>query len=403
MALSATFPDRQYLINLHVDFYLYLRAFCAALVAGQCTLMPPNQQPHTLKQLRELYDNVGMIGESGEEILDFGQHADNCCPEIPDEQHSAIAFTSGSTGTPTSNLKFWRTLRDGALSNARMMLDSEDERLNIVATVPPQHMWGMETSILLPLFADVAINHTKPFYPQDIADALLSIPEPRMLVSSPIHLEVFLKSGIDVPTIRKINSATAPMSREFAVALEESFGTTVQEIFGCSESGILAARRTALEEEWTYSETFEFTMSEDGVLITAAHLSEDVMLPDIVELTGERRFRWLGRQQDMVKIAGKRGSLAELNFRLREIPDVVDGVIFAPAGGEGRQERLAAMVVAPDLNRSDILDALKEKVEPVFLPRPILMVPELPRQQSGKLAIAAVQDLFAEIQNAKQK
>lgn len=403
MALSATFPDRQYLINLHVDRYLYLRAFCAALVAGQCTLMPSNRLPHTLEQLRELYDNAGTVGESGEEIIDLGRHGDNNVPDIPDEQHSAIAFTSGSTGTPTSNLKFWRTLRDSTLSNARMMLDLDGERLNIVATVPPQHMWGMETSILLPMFADVAINHTDPFYPQDIADALYSIPEPRMLVSSPIHLEVFLKSGVEVPAIRKITAATAPMSKELAVALEENFDTTVQEIFGCSESGILASRRTAVEEEWTYSDVFDLTRSDDGIRITAAHLSEDVMLPDIVELTGERRFRWLGRQQDMVNIGGKRGSLAELNFRLREIPDVVDSVIFAPAGGDARRERLAAMVVAPNLKVSDILDALKDKVDPVFLPRPIFMVPELPRQQSGKLAIAAVQDLFAEIQNAKQK
>ena len=125
------------------------------------------------------------------------------------------------------------------------------------------------------------------------------------------------------------------------------------------------------------------------------------MLPDVVELLADGHFRWLGRQADMVNIAGKRGSLAELNFRLCEIAGVDDGVIFAPAGGNARRDRLAALVVAPDLQTSDILSALKDKVEPVFLPRPIIKVAGLPRQETGKLAIQAVQDLFAEIQGAK--
>jgi acyl-coenzyme A synthetase/AMP-(fatty) acid ligase len=138
-----------------------------------------------------------------------------------------------------------------------------------------------------------------------------------------------------------------------------------------------------------------------GVIISAAHLPKAVKLPDIVELTGKGRFRWLGRQQDMVNIAGKRGSLAELNFRLREIPGVVDGVIFSPSSQKTGRDRLAALVVAPNLQASDILDALRDKLEPVFLPRPVLMVPSLPRQETGKLAIQAVQALFAETEGAK--
>lgn len=398
MALASLLPDSQYVINLHADRYLYLRAFCAALVAGQCTLMPPNRQPYTLEQLRAAYDDAYTVGEAGEEAVQPDFRAE--VPDIPDLQRAAIAFTSGSTGAPTPNLKYWQTLRDGALSNAQMLLNEDSEQLNAVATVPPQHMWGMETSIMLPLFAKVAISNLTPFYPQDISDALQSVPEPRMLISSPIHLDAFLTSGVTTGRIDKIITATAPLSKQLALDLEAHFDTLVQDIFGCSESGILATRRTAIDEEWTYSTTFELTMGQGGVKISAAHLSEDVMLPDIVELTGPNSFRWMGRQQDVVNIAGKRGSLAELNFRLQEIPGVVDGVIFAPTGEQHRGYRLAALVVAPDLDVSDILDALKHKVEPVFLPRPILRVPNLPRQGTGKLAIKAVQEMFAKLRDA---
>jgi acyl-coenzyme A synthetase/AMP-(fatty) acid ligase len=401
VALAELLPDSTYVINLHADRYLYLRAFCAALVAGQCTLMPPNRQPHTLKQLRDAYDGAATLGGAGEEVIDAMPAGDADVPDIPDEQASAIAFTSGSTGTPTPNLKYWETLRLGSFCNARLLLDASGARLNIVATVPPQHMWGMETSILLPLFANVAVSHLTPFYPQDIADALQSLPEPRMLVSSPIHLDTLLKSGLKPVGIHKIITATAPLSKELALDLEKTFDTEVQDVFGCSESGILATRRRSVEEEWTYSDTFDFEISDMGVIISAAHLPKAVKLPDIVELTGKGRFRWLGRQQDMVNIAGKRGSLAELNFRLREIPGVVDGVIFSPSSQKTGRDRLAALVVAPNLQASDILDALRDKLEPVFLPRPVLMVPSLPRQETGKLAIQAVQALFAETEGAK--
>jgi acyl-coenzyme A synthetase/AMP-(fatty) acid ligase len=397
--LSKALPDCQYLINLHADRYLYLRAFCAALIAGRCTLMPPNRQAHTLQQLSDLYAATALTGETDEELPEAGLSDTADIPDIPDDQPCAIAFTSGSTGTPTANLKYWRTLRVGSLSNARMLLGPSDERLNVVATVPPQHMWGMETSILLPLVANVAVSYPTPFFPQDIADALQSLPEPRMLVSSPIHLEALLRSGVSAQGIRKIITATAPLSKTLAADLEAAFDTCVQDVFGCSESGILATRRTSLEEEWTYADVFELRMSEQGVQIRADHLADDVLLPDVVELTGANRFRWLGRRQDMVNIAGKRGSLAELNFRLHEIPGVLDGVIFAPANGNGRHDRLAALVVAPTLGASDVLVALRNKVEPVFLPRPIFLVPELPRQETGKLAIDAVQTLFIALQN----
>jgi acyl-coenzyme A synthetase/AMP-(fatty) acid ligase len=392
-SLAEQLPDTKYIINLHTDRYLYLRSFCASLVTGGCTLMPPNRQAHTLEMLRSQYHSVGTVGDKGEEPVSVVTGPD--IPDIPDSQHSAIAFTSGSTGSPSPNLKYWRTLRTDSLSNARLVLEDSDVLTNVVATVPPQHMWGMETSVLLPLFARVAVSHRSPFYPQDIADALAAIPEPRLLVSSPIHLETLLKSRVKSAPIAKIITATAPLSAQLAIDLETAFETRVQDFFGCSESGILATRHSAFDPVWTYADIFKLTTTVDGVLISGEHLSVDVLLPDIVELLDQNRFRWVGRAQDMINIAGKRGSLADLNFHLREIDGVDDGIIFERGD---RPNRLAALVVAPGIAPSVILESLRSRVDPVFLPRPLLLVERLPRQETGKLAIKAVHELFAQIQ-----
>ena len=385
------------MINLHSDRYRYLRAFCAAVIAGQCTLMPPNRLAHTLSQLAETYPDSYIIGEEGDEPPISGVSG-AAIPAIDPEQLCAIAFTSGSTGVPKPNNKFWRTLEDGARGNARLLLGPDVGELNMVATVPAQHMWGMEMSIMLPLFAPVAISDKTPFFPQDIVDALNELPAPVALVSSPIHLETLLRSGVKPRMLDRIFTATAPLSRKLAANLETTFTTRVQDVFGCSESGILATRNPATEDLWNYADFFELDATQEGIRIRADHLPEDVLMPDIVELVGDRQYRWLGRHTDMVNIAGKRGSLADINNRLRELDGVVDGIVFAR---DEEPAHLAALVVAPGMDVSDILSQLKTRIEPVFLPRPMYKVDMLPRQETGKIAIKAVMDMFNQIRASK--
>ena len=406
-ALASRLPRHQYVFNLFTNRFDYLLGFCASVIAGQCTLMPPNKLESTLDELRLSYPDSYFLGDSGlfetagaseAPVAGSADLPSDEIPLIPADQLCAIAFTSGSTGKPNPNSKYWQTLRTGSFGNAALMLGGINERVNIVATVPPQHMWGLETSILFPLFANVAVSDRTPFYPQDIAEAIESLPAPRALVSSPVHLKALLDSGVSVNGLERIFSATAPMSTELAQALEKRFATSVFEVFGCSESGILAGRETARESLWRLCDLFELEAGEKGVRVKAGHLPGDVMLQDLIEIRGDRYFAWLGRHHDMVNIAGKKGSLADLNRRLLAIPGVVDGVIFKPSGDS---ERLAALVVAPHLHPSDILLTLKPVVESVFLPRTVYKVPALPRQETGKLASAAVQALFEEISESR--
>jgi len=57
--------------------------------------------------------------------------------------------------------------------------------------------------------------------------------------------------------------------------------------------------------------------------------------------------------------------------------------------------RVAACVVAPRLAAGQVLAALRERVDPVFLPRPLLLVARLPRNETGKLPQEALLALAA--------
>ncbi len=52
-----------------------------------------------------------------------------------------------------------------------------------------------------------------------------------------------------------------------------------------------------------------------------------------------------------------------------------------------------ALVVAPTLTSDAILAALRERIDPAFLPRPLRLVDKLPRNTLGKLPRDAVAQL----------
>jgi len=403
-SIARRLPPHRYVFNLCGDPIEFMYGFCAAMAAGQCTLMPPNRLEATIEEIRGEYPDSYLLG-SGHGDFDLRAMADDAGTAggaaidpiaVDPARLCAIAFTSGSTGRPQANPKYWKTLHTGAVANAAMMLGPLSETVHLVTTVPPQHMWGLETSVLLPLFTRAAISGRTPFYPQDVEEALARIPEPRVLVSTPVHLAAMVRSGLRFPRLKRVLCATAPLTRELAGVVEDAFDTEILEVFGCTESGILASRPILRDETWTLADIFDLELSGDRAVITGDHLPAAVTLQDRVEQVGSHRFRWLGRKQDLVIIAGKRGSLGDIHRRLLSVPGVEDAVVFFP---RDNTDRPAALVVAPGLGKADIRRALGARLEALFIPRPLLLVDRLPRSETGKLGNDAVQDLYERARN----
>jgi acyl-coenzyme A synthetase/AMP-(fatty) acid ligase len=116
----------------------------------------------------------------------------------------------------------------------------------------------------------------------------------------------------------------------------------------------------------------------------------------VLEVRGGDRFLLHGRIADLVNIAGKRSSLAYLSHQLNSIPGVLDGAFFhceAARAALTQVSRVAACVVAPTLDAARLLQALRERIDPVFLPRPLLFLTRLPRNGTGKLPQEALRAL----------
>jgi acyl-coenzyme A synthetase/AMP-(fatty) acid ligase len=301
-----------------------------------------------------------------------------------------IGFTSGSTGQPKAFPKSWSSVTASTLLSAagiRNELEiAPDSTAWILATVPPQHMYGMELSILLPLVGGMAVHEGRPLFPADIAEALAELPEPRVLVSTPVHLRAIVESPQQFPATALIISATAPLDAALAQAVEAKLGGCLLEMFGSTETCVFANRRTAVEASWRLYAGVELRPLPDGTEVNAPWFAARILLQDIVELQEGGRFVVRGRNTDLIEVAGKRASIADITRRLLAIEGVKDAVVFQPdPEAIATIRRVAALVVAPGLNARQVLERLAPGVDPAFLPRPLLIVESLPRNEVGKL------------------
>ena len=126
--------------------------------------------------------------------------------------------------------------------------------------------------------------------------------------------------------------------------------------------------------------------SDLGTWVDAPWFAAPVQLQDIIELQGPGAFTVRGRNADLIEVAGKRASLSDLTRRLLAVPGVRDAAVFQPEpDAVGVIRRVAAVVVAPGLQPRAVLQQLAPSVDPAFMPRPLLIVEALPRNELGKL------------------
>ena len=405
--LAASLPDRQYLLNLCTDRYHFCVGFAAALVRGQVNLLPPNETPDLIERLAAQYPGVFCLSDRPADAVPldtmlFPELPDRgttelSVPNVPESQVAAIVFTSGSTGQPLPYRKSWGSLVRVARAEIETLGLGALPGMAVVGTVPSQHVFGLEATMLTAMQGGLALCARRPFYPADIRADLASLPRPRGLVTTPVHLRVLLAEIDDLPPLDFLLCATAPLPPQLAAAAETRFAAPLYEIYGCTESGGIAARRTVETGEWYAMRDVRLRTDGRRTWVKGGHVEVEVALADIVELRGGGKFVLHGRTADLVNIAGKRTSLAHLNYHLNSIEGVRDGVFMVPEQEGAVVTRLVAYVVAPALTGEALLEALRQRIDAAFLPRPLHFVHALPRNEVGKLPLQSLIEFEAEL------
>jgi acyl-coenzyme A synthetase/AMP-(fatty) acid ligase len=407
-ALADALPEGQHVFNVCTDRYRFTVSLCATLVAGKTSLLPSTHTPDMVRALASFAPDAFCLHDNDDCTIDlprfrYPQTApsddaarETAVPHIDGARVVAYVFTSGSTGVPVPHRKTWGFLVKNVRAAAARLGLLGEARATLIGTVPPQHMYGFESTVLLALLGGLAFSNRQPFYPVDIRAELAAVPEPRVLVSSPIHLRALFANEEALPRASLVLSATAPLSEKLARDAEVRLDAPLMEIYGSTETGQIATRRTARTAAWELFPDIALTPRADDasdsgeptMWASGGHVEAPVPMGDALELIDDTHFLLHGRKADLINIAGKRTSLAYLNHQLNAVPGVVDGVFYMPdeTGADSEPvRRLMALVVAPTLAAAEVQRALRERIDAAFMPRPLLFVDTLPRNATGKL------------------
>ena len=400
-ALAKRLPNRPYLFNLCENRYLFCVCLLAAAARRQICLLPPSGQMAVIDEILHDYPGAYLAAEKPQT-----SRAEYFEVKIPDSRGilrppdfdwdgpMLIAFTSGSTGKPKPCPHSLRTFAISADMAVRALGVSGQRRL-MVSTTPPQHMYGLETSVFWPLFSQLMLYDGRPFFPEDIRQAIAAAPYPAMLVTTPTHLRSLVKAEGDWHNLAGVISATDALPDRLADETAAILGQSPSEIYGSTETLSFACRASRQDQPWRPYPGARLIRDPSGqVRLESPHLPSPQPLQDSIDIATDGGFEVLGRHEDMIKIGGKRASLSELNRRLKDIEGVEDGFCFLRQDG-----RLAAVVVGR-LDKQAIRQGLQAYLDEAFLPRQVHFVDTIPRNEAGKLTKTSREKLLAELTEA---
>ncbi|WP_413541344.1 AMP-binding protein [Gibbsiella quercinecans] len=387
------------------DSYRFTVALLAVLHAGKTPVIPGHCRQSLLQEQADTFD--GLITDAeltlSCPVLAVPDDVPGApCGPLPEINPHAriILFTSGSTGKPRQVSKPIRCLDE----EARWLAAHWGERLrgcHVLASVTHQHLYGLTFCIWLPMSLGLSFNCRQILYSEQLVCQRQA--GRYALISSPAFLRR-LDLRLPAPPCQLIVSAGGVLPWEHAQNSAQWFGRAVDEIYGSTETGVLAWRsRERDEQTWRLFSGVTLRRDEQdhwwarSALIPAP---EGLKLDDKLVITACGGVRICGRHDRIVKIEEKRISLSEIERRLLALPEIVDAAALQVVRPE-RSSIGVVLVLEPAVQPADLgqlkyqwRHELLKWLEPVALPRFWRVVDVIPHNSQSKRAWPQIQELF---------
>src|ERR1035437_3445500 len=380
-----------------------------ASLAGSCQLIFP--YAFSAHALAEMYDAVGFnaaIADHPEEMPAgvkiitplAGKISDIDPEEIrdPDEPFLQL-FTGGSTGKP----KVWSKSPRNLFAEAFYWKEKFDLSAKdlFVSTVPTYHIYGLFFSVILPFVAQAKVLSDIYTFPQEIISTT-NKHKATVLVSVPIHYRSLKVDNLSAPSLKVAFSSSGVLNRSDAIHFQNKTGLGITEIYGSTETGGIAARSISEHtESWKPIDVVSWKISGKRLSIKSPFISAEMekdlqgfcVTGDEVQPVKGNRFILLGRADGIVKVAGKRVDLLDVQNKILTLLTVIDALVVALPAEKGRESVIAA-VVACKLNKIQLKKMMLEKLEPYAMPRRIKIVSSIARAATGKIDRGKIEQIF---------
>lgn len=387
--------------------------FCAALLAlwetGRVAVLSADDRPETLSRIASQID--GHIPRAVHTATAFTGSAPTT---LEPQDRALVLFTSGSSGEPLALSKTFAQLDAELRVHARLW--ALDETTAVVSQVSHQHIYGLLAGVLHPLCSASPFCSMDCHFPEVLArrfEEAVTSERAITLVSSPPQLSR-LPAHIAWPAsgrLARIFSSGAPLDISHAAHAEALLQAPVVEIYGSTETGGIAWRQQRLGQTWTPLPSIEIRAEEGCLSLRSDFLpTADTWWrhPDRIRLANPG-FVLEGREDRLVKVAGKRLSLAQMESALSAMPDVTNARCVELGRPDGRLGIIVAMLPgeAPveHSTRRETIQRLRSSLaahfETVTLPRYWRFVEAMPCNSQGKLDRDLIRRLFSDIEDRK--
>ena len=308
-------------------------------------------------------------------------------------------FTGGSTGKPKMWQKTPRNILAEVNYHAKSFNITKDDIF--VSTVPPQHIYGLLHSVLIPYVSSARVIEQVCIFPQEIISAVNNN-NTTVLVSIPIHYRVLKGSAFKLSSLKLALSSAGNLDFPDAEHFFNQTGCAVTEIFGSTETGGIATRQNSGKETaWKPLDVIEWKIENDRLRVCSEFISPDLpkdsngffITEDRVEKKENNKFIHLGRADGVIKVAGKRVDLKEIETALKKIPGVDDVVVVSITSSGGRKNIVAALVEGK-IDQSIVKESAIQMLEPYAVPRIIRIVEKIPVLPTGKYDRVKIQSLI---------
>ena len=312
-----------------------------------------------------------------------------------------IKLTSGSTGRPRA-LVFHDSemIADGRAICATMGIRADDINLGII---PFGHSYGLGNLVMPLLIQGTAILCVSAPLPHAIAENCLRW-HPTIFPAVPALLRLLTLSDVaskNFASLRTVISAGSLLSADIARAFCEKFQIRVHSFYGSSETGGICYDRSgdATLEGRSVGRPLEgvrlvfqrgqrFIVESPAVFIRGGRRSHRPA--DRGELNEVGELRLLGRAGRMMKIAGRRIDLTELETTVRKLSGIRDA-FFTP---HPRHPEELAGAVATDLDLEAARAVLRKELAAWKVPKKLIALSHFPITGRGKPDTTALRKLL---------
>jgi acyl-coenzyme A synthetase/AMP-(fatty) acid ligase len=336
-------------------------------------------------------------------ILESGPDGDaRLTPVVPESTvpagTSLIKLTSGSTLAPRGACFTEEALVEGIDHILRGMEITADDR--VLISIPLSHGYGFDNGVL-----SLAAGGTPLVLQNDVLPAALlrTIREREITFFPAVPAFIRALGQVAWPkplALRRVISASAPLSREAADAFTRASGLPVCQFFGSTETGGISFESRPADPAADGCVGFplpgvRIELGDDDTVRVHSKANRFAVLPehpvaahvetgDRASWSAEGRLKLEGRATLVANVGGLKVDLGALDAFFRALPGVGEAAAV-PVDDPVRGHRVVAYVETTAHTDASLLEICRARLTPREIPSEIRVVASLPRNARGKL------------------